>query len=233
MLHERDKAGTFQRDPPWTRFRSSLGGGFLFVLVVVRRRHRPETFRQSFCVSRLGHDQPERAGCVENMVRKRGADLRHLFRDLVEPFLLLTFERDPGEFDAQNLAVDNAALSFIQRVPFIAVFELLERLVDGLALAEPQTKCDHIVENRFVCFAEFVRVQNAEQVTYWTPAVVERDVHGFDWFNESGPCWLYRFFKLFQLRNRVFQDRFDGGNDVFGLNLVKCGETGSPEKRVI
>ena len=124
-------------------------------------------------------------------------------------------------------------MGLVEPRPFAAVAQLLQRAVDRLALARPQTELDDLGQHGFIGGSQFVRVQHAKQMSDRLPAVLERPVDLFEFRNRAGPGGSQLAFDGVQPCRCLGEEMFDGGHDVIGTNRGEVGQAAGSQQRVV
>ena len=119
----------------------------------------------------LGRAQRQGPGLrrVEHVVAEARRQLGQLGLDGVEARLRLALEADAAQLRVAHQRLDDAALGGVERGPGVAGLDRLQRLVDRLALAEPDEEGDHLGLHRGVRRTQRVAVAHRHQVTDRSP----------------------------------------------------------------
>ncbi len=117
---------------------------------------------------------------------------------------------------SRTSACDDALLAAVERRPLRRGLERLQRLVERLALAQPDVERDDLRLHRLVRRAQGVAVVHAHQVADRAPGERQALVDACDRLDGRRPRRRCGLFGQFELGVQLGQERADAGHDVLG-----------------
>ena len=191
-----------------------------------------ETSRQALHVLRVLQDQREGFGGVQNVVAELGAEFGQFLLDGVEAFLFFALQPDARQFGIAQQHLDNALLGRVAILPGSAVSQLLQRLINGLALSQPHEELHDFGLYFLVGAAQFLTVLDAHQVPHDAPSHPQTVPEAFERLNQPRPRGLRVRLQELQFDVEFIQNLPHGRRHVLGANAVEGGENAAFQERI-
>mmetsp|Transcript_12715 Transcript_12715/g.28856 ORF Transcript_12715/g.28856 Transcript_12715/m.28856 type:complete len:288 (+) Transcript_12715:2094-2957(+) len=167
-------------------------------------------------------------GGVEEVVRERRRDRRHLLLDCVEFLLRVASQADTAELEVFQLGVYRALLCVAQPGPLSLVFtQRLDGFVQCLALADAQAQLNALRLHLIHGSAQLLVVADALEVFYGAPGDAKPVGEFLERRHDAIPRGCCGFLERLKFLLRLREERADARHDVLWLDALKRREVPS------